>query len=62
MGEFISVFPNQFKALQGLTALKPAADGRYLMCQSLPYYIIYIYCPVIFLRPVNHEGYVIRVT
>ena len=34
---FIPILPNQFKSTAGLKALKLPANGRYLMCKSLPY-------------------------
>ena len=41
------MYLNLSKSIQstaGLRALKPAANGRYFMCKSLPYYLAYIYC------------------
>ena len=34
IGAFISIFPKSTQNTTGLKALKPAADGRYLMCKS----------------------------
>ena len=53
MGAFISIFPNQFKAPQGRTALKPAANGRYSMCKSLPYYFHLLHRSIFILLSVN---------
>ena len=44
MRALISIIPNQSKSAAGLklwTAFKPAANGRYLMCNSLPHYVTY---------------------
>ena len=42
----IGVYLNLFKSTQsaaGLKVLKPAANGRYLMCKSSPYYFHLLY-------------------
>ena len=36
IGAYISIFPNQFKAPQGWIC-KPAANGRYLLCESFTF-------------------------
>ena len=44
--------PNQLKLVAGLKALKSAANGRYLMCKSFPYYLHLLYKST-FIMPVK---------
>ena len=60
LGAFISIFQINSKRHRA-EALKPAANGRYLMCKSLSYYLHLLYISSLFVSFCNYMNGIFKV-